>query len=581
MKTRLNLLYLVSFFALFMLASCQKEAVEITGLDTQETFVAESELASLITETSTMDGSNDNIIDGANGFSVNLPVTVYANGVEITVNSEADFELIEEIFDDSDDDYDTLEIVFPITITLRNYTEVVVNNQAELEALRAEYSHENDDDIECIDFQYPLNISVYNSNFQVIDVVTVNNDEQMHHFIRNLQGGVLASLNFPVTMIYADGSTIQVHNNGELANVMKEARNACDEDDDNDWNDDDFTKDRLDHLLVSCPWIVHDIYRNSISLANDYREYVMVFKEDGTVKVRKRNGDMITGTWTSQITDRGAKITLEFETLVDFTLTWYVYEMHPGKIKLFTEGGNRIILEKICDIVIDQSIDRIKNILSECLWRVDRLYIDGAENEADYIGTPLKFLNDGVVKIRVNGEFISGTWEVTQVNAGFILRIYLEGRPNLQLQWLITFLEPNLIKLENQNSVMVLKQHCPDGDQDVMFINTVLNTGIWDIAKYQVGDTNLTTQYNAYSIDFMETGGLKVINPNNTVVLYGAWLTYRNEGLFLGLNFGMGNSYSVFNHRWRIVSVTENRIELKDLSSTGTIERILVLERRY
>ena len=285
MKTRLNLLYLVSFFALFMLASCQKEAVEITGLDTQETFVAESELASLITETSTMDGSNDNIIDGANGFSVNLPVTVYANGVEITVNSEADFELIEEIFDDSDDDYDTLEIVFPITITLRNYTEVVVNNQAELEALRAEYSHENDDDIECIDFQYPLNISVYNSNFQVIDVVTVNNDEQMHHFIRNLQGGVLASLNFPVTMIYADGSTIQVHNNGELANVMKEARNACDEDDDNDWNDDDFTKDRLDHLLVSCPWIVHDIYRNSISLANDYREYVMVFKEDGTVKV--------------------------------------------------------------------------------------------------------------------------------------------------------------------------------------------------------------------------------------------------------------------------------------------------------
>ena len=155
MKTRLNLLYLVSFFALFMLASCQKEAVEITGLDTQETFVAESDLASLITQTSTMDGSSDNIIDGANGFSVNLPVTVIVNGVEITINSEADFELIEEIFDDSDDDTDSLEIVYPITITLSDYTEVVVNNQSELEALRAEYSHENDDDIECIDFRIP------------------------------------------------------------------------------------------------------------------------------------------------------------------------------------------------------------------------------------------------------------------------------------------------------------------------------------------------------------------------------------------------------------------------------------------
>jgi hypothetical protein len=127
---------------------------------------------------------------------------------------------------------------------------------------------------------------------------------------------------------------------------------------------------------------------------------------------------------------------------------------------------------------------------------------------------------------------------------------------------------------------MILKQHCPDIDEDVKYITAILNEGVWDIAKYQDGDTNLTTQYNAYSIDFLETGGLKVITPNNTVVLYGAWLVYRNEGLFLGLNFGTGNSYSVFNHRWKIASVSETRIELKDYSSTGTIERILVLERR-
>jgi hypothetical protein len=237
-------------------------------------------------------------------------------------------------------------------------------------------------------------------------------------------------------------------------------------------------------------------------------------------------------------------------------------------------------LEKACYIVVDQTKERIENILKECLWRVERLYVDGTENEADYIGTPLKFFGEGVVKIRVNGEFVSGTWDVFAVNAGYVLKIQLEGRPHLQLQWLITFLEPHLIKLENQNSVMILKQHCPDIDEDVKYITAILNEGVWDIAKYQDGDTNLTTQYNAYSIDFLETGGLKVITPNNTVVLYGAWLVYRNEGLFLGLNFGTGNSYSVFNHRWKIASVSETRIELKDYSSTGTIERILVLERR-
>ena len=580
MKTKLNLLYVLPFFAFFMLASCQKEAVEITEPNAQETFEAESNLALLITETSTKDGSRDNIIDAANGFSVNLPVTVYVNGVEITVNSESDYDLIEEIFDDSDDDHDIIEIVFPITITLSDYTEVVINSQSELDAFRAQYSHENDDDIECIDFQYPLTISIYNLNFQVIDVVTIDSDEKLHHFIRNLEGGVLASLNFPVTMVYHDGSTIEVHNNQELERVMTEAKNSCDEDDDNDWNDDDFTKERLDHLLTSCPWFVHDLRRNENNLTDTYREYVMVFKEDGTVKVRKRNGDMLTGTWTTRITDRGAKITLAFDTLVDFTLDWFVYEIRYGKIKLYTEGGNRIILEKACDLVVDQTIDRIENILKECLWRVERLYVDGAENEADYIGTPLKFFPDGIVKIRVNGEFVSGTWDVFAVNAGYALKIQLDGRPHLQLNWLITFLEPHLIKLENQNSVMVLKQHCPEGDEDVMYINAILNSGIWDITKYQVGETDSADQFAMYGIDFLETGALKVLNPNNTIVDYGAWLVYRNEGLYLGLNFGTGSNFNMFNHRWKIASITETEIKLKDLSSDGSIERILELKRR-
>ena len=580
MKTRLNLLYVLPFFALLMMASCQEEAVEITDPNTQETFMAESNLATLITNTSTNDGSSDNIIDRANGFSVNLPITVYVNGIEVVVNSEDDFDQIESIFDDSDDDDDTIEIVFPITVTLSDYTQVVINSQAELDALRENHSHEDDDDIECIDFKYPLAISIYNLNFQVIDVVTINNDEQLHHFIRNLEGGVLASLNFPVSMVYADGSTIQVNNNQELENVIKEARNACDEDDDNDWNDDDFTKERLDQLLTTCPWIVHDVRRNDNNLTDQYREYVMIFKEDGSVKVRKRNGDVLSGTWSTRVTDRGAKITLNFDSLVDFNLEWYVYDIDHGKIKLFTEGGNRIILEKACDIVVDYSIDRIQNILKECLWRVERLYVDGVENEADYIGTPLKFFNDGVVKIRVDGEFVSGTWTVFAVNAGYALKIQLEGRPHLQLQWLITFLESNLIKLENQNSAMVLKQHCPDGDEDVSYINAILNTGIWDIAKYQVGDENLSDQFNMYGIDFLETGGLKVLNPNNVIVDYGAWLTYRNEGLFLGLNFGTDSNFNMFNHRWKIVSISENRIELKDLSANGTIERLLVFEKR-
>ena len=68
---------------------------------------------------------------------------------------------------------------------------------------------------------------------------------------------------------------------------------------------------------------------------------------------------------------------LEFETLADFTLEWIVYDIEYGKIKLYEIGGNRIIMKKNCDVVVDHTKERIKNYLQECLWRITRLSIDG------------------------------------------------------------------------------------------------------------------------------------------------------------------------------------------------------------
>ena len=42
---------------------------------------------------------------------------------------------------------------------------------------------------------------------------------------------------------------IVVNNNEELERTINEAKDACDEDDDNDYGDDDFTKERLDEYI--------------------------------------------------------------------------------------------------------------------------------------------------------------------------------------------------------------------------------------------------------------------------------------------------------------------------------------------
>jgi hypothetical protein len=582
MKTNLRTLLLIPFFALLLFTSCQDEVIDITDPNETETLVAESTLTNLMSSTSIMDGSADNIIDNASCLSVELPVTVIVKGVEITIDSREDFKVIEAIFKEFDDDEDNLDIVFPITIVLANYEEVVIQNREALAELVKECRGENeeDDDIECIDFQYPISFSVYNGDFQVLDVITIENDRQLYRFIKRVKNAeVLASLNFPVTMELADGTEIVVNNNIELQRTIEDAKDICDEDDDNDYGDDDFTKERLDEYLKICPWVVHEFERNNQDNTAEYKEYALNFKEDGVVVMRARGGNMLTGTWSTRVTNRGALLKLEFETLADFTLEWVVYDIEYGKIKLFEVGGNRIIMKKNCDVVIDVTKERIENYLQECLWRIARLSVDGADNEKDYIGTPLKFFADNLVKLRVNGELVEGTYEIGVRNAGFILQITLDGRPDLKLEWLITFLEPGLIKLENANNRMILERHCPDTDDDLNVIDDALISGTWEITAYQVDGVNKPEEFFMYTLDFIETGRVKVTDPNNGI-FSGSWLSYRKDGLNLGLFFGNNAPFDDLNHRWKIKEITSDRIELKDLNANGGIERILVLERK-
>lgn len=582
MKTKMRLLFLIPFFALLLFTSCQDEVLEITEPNETETLVAESTLTSLISATSIMDGSADNIIDNASCLSVELPVTVFVRGLEITIDSREDFKVIEAIFKEFDDDDDSLDIVFPITIILANHDEVVIQNREALAELVKECRGENeeDDDIECIDFQYPISFSVYNADFQVIDVITIENDRQLYRFIKRVRNAeVFASLNFPVTMELADGTELIVNNNVELQRAIEDAKDACDEDDDNDYGDDDFTKERLDEYLKKCPWVVYEFKRDNQDITSEYKEYALNFKEDDIVVMRARGGNILTGTWSTRVTDRGALLRLQFETLVDFTLEWIVYDIEDGKIKLFEVGGNRIIMKRNCEVVIDYTKERIENFLQECLWRIARLNVDGADNEKDYIGTPLKFFSDNVVKLRVNGEYVSGTYEIGFRNTGFILQITLDGRPNLKLEWLITFLEEDLIKLSNVNNQMILERHCPDIDEDLTYVENVLVNGAWEVAAYYVDGTNNPEEFFMYTLEFIETGRVKVTDPNEGVSS-GAWLSYRKDGLNLGLYFGNNAPFDDLNHRWKIKEITPNRIELKDINLNGEIERILVLEKK-
>ncbi len=259
-----NTMKFITVLMLFFLVatSCRKEESVLIEGPQNETLKANSAVANLLRRTSMKDGSDDNIVDNANCFSLDFPFTVFVNGMEITVTSEEDLDTVEDIFDEFDDDDDTLEIDFPVTIVLSDFSEQEINSIDEFENFVDDCEGENeyDDDIECLDLEYPITASVFNSNNELIDTITFTSDEELYNFLDDLEDSDIVNIDFPITVILADGTEVSIPNLDALEEIIDDVKDDCDEDDDYDYNDDDCdncTTEGFSDFLTGCDgWYV-------------------------------------------------------------------------------------------------------------------------------------------------------------------------------------------------------------------------------------------------------------------------------------------------------------------------------------
>ena len=130
--------------------------------------------------------------------------------------------------------------MFSITVILSDYTVIVISSEDELEDLIDDCSGENepDDDIECADIQYPVTASIFNSNNEVLDVITFTNDRD--------RTGLSMTWKMTTSEIWIShyrcgvrrvgGRVRDLHNPED---ILDDASDDRDEDDDDDYNDDD------------------------------------------------------------------------------------------------------------------------------------------------------------------------------------------------------------------------------------------------------------------------------------------------------------------------------------------------------
>ncbi|MGB5237122.1 MAG: hypothetical protein WBM43_13660 [Flavobacteriaceae bacterium] len=550
--------------------SCQEEFEPLPQTDEQQTIMANSSTAKLVEYTVSRDGSFDNIVDGASCFDIQFPYTVWVNGEELTIESEEALQLIENIFDEIEDDEDLLEIIFPVTIKLSDYTEITIGSLEELRELAEEcIEGGDDDDIECIDFKYPITLYTFDINEVETGTVTVGSDEDLRKFFSGLEEDDLISIDFPVTLVNYDGSEIVVDSNAELANAIERAKETCDEDDDNDYNDDDFEDDRLDFCLTACPWIVKEVERDSQNLTDQYFEYLMNFSDDGSVTVKDRNGNIINGLWSTRHTDQGTKLTLEFDVLVDFNLEWFVYEVGPHTIKLYTEGGNRIIMKQIC-VDDEAGPDTLREILKECSWIIKKVYNQGEEIER-LIGYEFNFLPEGVVTLSKGDIVYQGSWEIVVNDEGrLVMAVNIGEEPGVSFEWPLREMANKRLKFEIEEIgyELVLQRVCEDDqDGDVMEIRNILFGGEWMVALFEQGDMNITQEFAGYSFDFEPEHIVGATLGETGPTQMGLWRVIRNhEGkLKVYLNFGDGAPLGELTDDWQFVSINEGRLELKSI----------------
>ncbi|PTX59455.1 hypothetical protein C8N46_10943 [Kordia periserrulae] len=591
MKTLTQLLA-TALLCTLAFTSCRTEETEIIEPPQEQTLEINSPVKSLMQRTATNDGSLDNIIDNANCVTIQLPVTVVVNGLQITVDSEDDFQTIEDIFEEFDDDGDELIIEFPITIILSDFSEIVINNATELATFTDNCTGENevDDDIECLDFNYPIVASFFNTNNELLETISIMNDAQMYEFIDDIDENDIITVQFPISVTTYDGETITINNFAELENVINTYDDACDEDDDNDYNDDDCdncTNDQLTSVLSECSnWMVDKLERNDNDLEDTYVGYNFNFGTDGSIQITSGGGNF-TGTWQSSGTGNNISVTITIPDLPDFNATWNLHEIdqedNETKVDLRL-GDDRLRFESDCSSSGNNgNVDdtALVNSLTTGDWYIT-YYFDDTDETADYTDYVFNFASDGSATANLMGTITNGFWNTSagdetalELNLNFGTTIPLD---ELAEDWDVLEVTNDIIRLKDVSG--------GDGDIDYLTfernpsggsgnnLNAILETGTWIVDSYTDDGVDETADYNGYQLTFMNNG---TVQASNGTTINGTW-DVQNAGNTLLLNFE-AIPFDEFNDDWDVISVSETQVILQDVSGGGGGTDVLKLSK--
>ena len=276
MKTlKLNLA--IAFLAILGFTSCQSEDSTEVGTNPNANS-STSPTASNYERAAKNDGSNDDFLDGNSCTELLFPLTATVNNQEITILSKLDFAAVLNSMGAFNDDSDAVTFNFPIRVRTSSYTEVVVNNQADLEDLRQACDSEaaaGNDAISCVAINFPITMLTYTISAEQTGSVVLQSEKQLYTFMTGLQGDQLFSVNYPISAVVSNGTAVQINSDSEFQSAISECVQFEEEEDEAAE-----TATEVEAILSGTKFKVETFITAGVNTANDYADYTIEFTND-------------------------------------------------------------------------------------------------------------------------------------------------------------------------------------------------------------------------------------------------------------------------------------------------------------
>lgn len=346
----LKLLTAILISSILSFTSCQDE-IDVENGQNPNTNSSTSPTANNLERSSMYDGSFDDFLDGISCSSILLPVTATINNIEVTLINESDYQIVLNILGLLTNDDDSIELQFPLTVKLSNYTEVQVANQSEYDALIAacEEAEDNAEDaISCIDIDFPITILTYSLNVEQTGRVVIETEQQLYTYMNNFGDDELFAIDYPITAtLNGDSSTvIEISSDLDLQSRITECLGTEDTEEEAEEN-----ANNLETILVDGLFKVESFVLAGIETANDYADYTIDFANDLSCTATNTVLDTVEGTYevTSELE---VFLSLSFTGNTSFQLlnqTWEVTSYSTSSISLqsTTNAAVTLVLSQI------------------------------------------------------------------------------------------------------------------------------------------------------------------------------------------------------------------------------------------